>query len=68
MAEAAKAAQAGAETTEAPGLLDQLIEATRPDDQMARARTKDAFSQFLDQVVKPGQVVSTRVVDVSYSE
>ncbi len=61
MAEAAKASQAGAETTEAVGLLDQLIDAARPDDQMARARTKDAFTQFLDQVVKPGQVVSKDV-------
>jgi type VI secretion system protein ImpC len=60
-AEKAKAGQAGVETTEAPGLLDQLIEAARPDDQMARARTKDAFHQFLDQVVKPGQVVSKDV-------
>src|SRR6266480_6283371 len=60
-AESAKAAQAGAETTEAPGLLDQLIDAARPDDQMARSRTRDAFHQFLDQVVKPGQVVSKDV-------
>jgi type VI secretion system protein ImpC len=60
-ADAAKAAQAGAETTEAAGLLDQLIDAARPDDQVARARTKDAFTQFLDQVVKPGQVVSKDV-------
>src|ERR1700685_4237211 len=61
MAEAAKAAEAGTTTTEAPGLLDQLIEETRPDDQIARARTKDAFTQFLDQVVKPGQLVSKDV-------
>lgn len=56
-----QAEQASTQTTEAPGLLDQLIEAARPDDQMARARTKDAFTQFLDQVVKPGQVVSKDV-------
>ena len=59
--EAEKASQAGTQTTEAGGLLDQLIDAARPDDQMARARTKDAFTQFLDQVVKPGQVVSKDV-------
>ena len=59
--EAEKASQAGAQTTEGGGLLDQLIDAARPDDQMARARTKDAFTQFLDQVVKPGQVVSKDV-------
>jgi type VI secretion system protein ImpC len=60
-AEEAKASQAAAETTESAGLLDQLIDAARPDDQMARSRTRDAFTQFLDQVVKPGQVVSKDV-------
>lgn len=60
-AESAKAASAGAEATEAVGLLDQLIDAARPDDQVARSRTRDAFHQFLDQVVKPGQVVSKDV-------
>jgi type VI secretion system protein ImpC len=60
-AEQAKAEQATTQTTEAPGLLDQLIDAARPDDQMARSRTRDAFHQFLDQVVKPGQVVSKDV-------
>jgi type VI secretion system protein ImpC len=60
-AEEAKASQAGAQTTEAVGLLDQMIEATRPDDQIARSRTKDAFETFLNNVVKPGQVVSKDV-------
>ncbi len=62
MAETAGASQAGTtETTEAPGLLDQLIAAARPDDMIARARTKDAITQFLDNVVKPDQVISKDV-------
>ncbi len=61
MAEAKASQASSAETTESVGLLDQLIDAARPDDQMARTRTKDAFTQFLDQVVKPGQVVSKDV-------
>ena len=61
MAEAKASQAASVETTESVGLLDQLIDAARPDDQLARARTKDAFTQFLDQVVKPGQVVSKNV-------
>jgi type VI secretion system protein ImpC len=60
-AESAKAAEAAAATTESTGLLDQLIEAARPDDQMARARTKSAFEEFLGHVVKPDQVVSKDV-------
>lgn len=60
-AEEAKAGQASAATTEAPGLLDQMIDAARPDDQMAHKRTQDALSEFLGQVVKPGQVVSKDV-------
>jgi type VI secretion system protein ImpC len=60
-AESAKAAEAAAATTESTGLLDQLIEAARPDDQMARARTKSAFEEFLTHVVKPGEVVSKDV-------
>jgi type VI secretion system protein ImpC len=61
MAEAQASQASSVETTESLGLLDQLIDAARPDDQVARARTKDAFTQFLDQVVKPGQVVSKNV-------
>src|SRR5262245_61391705 len=57
-AETAKSSQAGAETTEEAGLLDKIVDAARPDDQMARARTRDAVQQFLDMVVKPGQVIS----------
>ncbi len=60
-AEAAKPSDAAAQTTEAPSLLDQMIDATRPDSQLMRDRTRDAFNEFLGQVVKPGQVVSKDV-------
>jgi type VI secretion system protein ImpC len=43
------------------GLLDQVISATRPQDQSEAARAKDYFQQFLSQVVQPGQVVSKDV-------
>ena len=42
-------------------LLDQLINMTRPDDQTEHARARKELSQFLDLVVKPGQVVSKNV-------
>lgn len=48
-------------TAEAPSLLDQVISATRPQDQKEADRAKDYFKQFLDRVVKPGQVVSKDV-------
>lgn len=60
-AESAKAGQASAETTESASLLDQLIDAAKPDDQLARSRTRSAFEEFLGQVVKPGHVVSKDV-------
>ena len=47
--------------TEAPSLLDQVIAATRPQTSDEQARAKDYFRQFLDHVVKPGQVVSKDV-------
>ena len=57
------AAGAAAETTaaEAPSLLDQVIGATRPQDQREADRNKTYFKQFLESVVTPGQVVSTDV-------
>jgi len=61
-AEQAPAAAATAtETTEAPSLLDQVIKATRPQSEKEQERAKDYFRQFLDQAVKPGQVVSKDV-------
>src|SRR5947209_2678296 len=59
--EQTKAAGAVAETKEADGLLDQVIKATKPQSDKEAQRAKDYFRQFLDQVVKPGQVVSNDV-------
>jgi type VI secretion system protein ImpC len=62
MMSSAEQAPAGAatatETTEGPSLLDQVIKATRPQSDKESERARDYFKQFLDQVVKPGQVVS----------
>jgi type VI secretion system protein ImpC len=50
------------ETAEAEvSLLDQVIAATRPQSDQEAERAKDYFRQFLDQAVKPGQVVSKDV-------
>src|SRR5436305_1572170 len=49
------------ETTEGPSLLDQVIAATRPQSQAEADRTKGYFKQFMEGVVKPGQVVSKDV-------
>src|SRR5436305_15181592 len=59
----AKSAEAAAtvQTKEAPNLLDQVIQATRPQSTKEAERAKDYFRQFLDQVVQPGQVVSKDV-------
>ena len=59
--EQAQAAAAAGQTVEAPSLLDQVIAATRPQSDVEAERAKDYFQQFLDQVVKPGQVVSKDV-------
>src|SRR5262245_13128909 len=48
-------------TTEAPGLLDQVIAATRTPSDREAERARDYFKQFLDHAVKPGQVVSKDV-------
>ncbi|MBA4191469.1 MAG: type VI secretion system contractile sheath large subunit [Planctomycetaceae bacterium] len=60
-AEQQAAAGTAATTTEAPGLLDQVIAATRPQDRQESDRARGYFKQFLDQVVQPGQVVSKDV-------
>ncbi len=57
----AAAPAAGAKTVEAPDLLDQVIAATKPQSDTEAARAKGYFGQFLDQVIKPGQVVSKDV-------
>jgi type VI secretion system protein ImpC len=58
--EKAAAAGAAAKTTEV-SLLDQVIAATRPQSDKEKERAKDYFKQFLDGVVKPGQVISKDV-------
>jgi type VI secretion system protein ImpC len=52
---------AEAQTIDAPSLLDQVIQATRPQNDKEADRAKDYFKQFLEGVVKPGQVVSKDV-------
>ncbi len=44
-----------------PALLDQVIKVTRPQNEQEAERTKSYFRRFLDQVVKPGQVISKDV-------
>src|SRR2546423_668006 len=56
--ETQQAAQTVTTEAEAASLLDQVIKVTRPQDNSEAERTKTYFKRFLDQVVKPGQVVS----------
>jgi type VI secretion system protein ImpC len=56
----AAAAPAGAATQEA-GLLDQIIERTKPQDQKERERNRTYIDEFLRKAVQPGQVVSKDV-------
>src|SRR3954454_12120832 len=60
-AETRQAAQTVTTEDEAASLLDQVIKSTRPQDEREADRTKGYFRRFLDQVVKPGQVVSNDV-------
>jgi type VI secretion system protein ImpC len=46
---------------EAPGLLDKIIAATRPQSNDEAARAKDYFKQFVEHIVQPGQIVSDSV-------
>src|SRR5437870_2542277 len=55
---AAGAAPATTTTTEKKSLIDDLIQATRPQSTVEAERTKDYFQQFVSQAIKPGQVVS----------
>jgi type VI secretion system protein ImpC len=59
--EQVKTTAATTQVKEAPSLLDQVIAATRPQSEKEADRNKSYFRQFLDQVVKPGQVVSKDV-------
>src|SRR5262245_30605160 len=61
-AEQTQAAGASAgQAAEAPGLLEQVIQATRPQSDKEADRARGYFKQFLEGVVKPGQVVSKDV-------
>src|SRR5437899_5533930 len=59
-AEQAPAASAAA-TTKETGLLDQILDRTKPMDAREREKNKDYVGQFLRQIVQPGQVVSKDV-------
>jgi type VI secretion system protein ImpC len=59
--EAQAAGAAGAQTIEAPALLEQVLAATRPQNDQEADRNRSYFKQFLEGVVKPGQVVSKDV-------
>jgi type VI secretion system protein ImpC len=62
MSSAAEQAQAAAEQkVEAPGLLEQVVAATRPQTSDEQRRVKDYFRQFLEHVVEPGKVISKDV-------
>jgi type VI secretion system protein ImpC len=57
------ASQASADTS----LLDQVISATRPQDQQEAQRARNVLQEFINLVVKPGSVVSKDVeVNVKY--
>jgi type VI secretion system protein ImpC len=60
-AETQQAAQTVTTETETASLLDQIIQSTRPQEAGEAERTTTYFRSFLDQVVKPGQVVSNDV-------
>jgi len=60
-AESASAAAAGTQTTETTSLLDQVVAATKPRNDVEADRNKAYFKEFVDQIVKPGMVVSKDV-------
>ncbi len=59
--ESQSAAGATTTTVETSSLLDQVIQATRPQNDKEAERAKSFFKQFLSEVVKPGQVISNDV-------
>ena len=61
MSSAEQVAKTAAGEAETLDLLDQVITATRPQSEQEAGRAKDYFRQFLNQVVKPGQVISKDV-------
>jgi len=61
MSSAEQTANATAGEAETLDLLDQVITATRPQSDQEAERAKDYFRQFINQVVKPGQIISKDV-------
>src|SRR5947209_7268507 len=63
MSTAEQAAQPAATTTttQEDNLLDRILDRTKPLDEREREKNKDYVSQFLRQVVQPGQVISKDV-------
>lgn len=60
-AEEKAAAAAGATETTENNLLDMVVAATKPRDNTEKDRNKTYFKEFVDQLVKPGAVVSKDV-------
>ncbi len=60
-AQSQQAAKTVTTEQEAASLLDEVIKVTRPQDEREAERTKTYFRRFLDQMVKPGHVVSDDV-------
>src|SRR6202048_434569 len=58
---AAEQAKTAATQTQEVNLLDQILDRTKPMDAKEREKNKDYVSQFLRQIVQPGQVVSKDV-------
>jgi type VI secretion system protein ImpC len=56
-----KAKAAAATTTTEDNLLSQILDKTRPFDDKERERNKDYVREFMDKVVKPGQIISKDV-------
>jgi len=56
-----QAAEAAQTTTQEGGLLDSILDLTKPRSDQERNRNKEFINQFLQEAVKPGQVVSKDV-------
>jgi type VI secretion system protein ImpC len=60
--QSAPGAAASPQTVDAPStLLDEVFRLTRVETDLERNNVKDAFKQFVSQIVKPGQVISKDV-------
>lgn len=62
MSTESQSSQSGDQAAQAEvSLLDQIVSATRPQSDQEASRAKDYFKQFLEHVIKPGQVISKDV-------